>query len=274
MKLDKALEKAKLIRWAADDSEVSINLTDESALSCEGWQAPVYCNSKKIDLNTRAVINNRCVCIQPDAPELDCYKVLHTKIQQLTRDNGWKTVMITSPRVGEGKTTTAINLALTFSKAYDQTVLLVDCDLRRQNIHKMLGFNSRRGLIDCLMDGKPLQDIIIWPGVEKLILISGGRTIQSSTELLGSRRMKTLAHELKTRYDDRYVLFDAPPVLMGADVMALAPCVDSIVMVVEKGKTTNSDVQKAVEMLPQEKFLGFVMNRQKHSKGKDGYYYR
>jgi len=86
--------------------------------------------------------------------------------------------------------------------------------------------------------------------------------------------MKALVQEMKTRYDDRYVLFDAPPVLMGADVMALAPCVDSIVMVVENGKTTNSDVKKAVEMLPREKFLGFVMNRSKRLRRKDGYYYR
>ena len=86
--------------------------------------------------------------------------------------------------------------------------------------------------------------------------------------------MKALVQEMKTRYDDRYVLFDAPPVLIGADAIALAPCMDSIVMVVEKGRTTDRDVQKAVEMLPQEKFLGFVMNRQNHSKIKDGHYYR
>ena len=274
MKLKRALEKAEKIRWAADDSDVIINLTDEMAVSCADLPTPVYCQSEKVDLDIQAAFNNHCVCIQPDVPEMDCYKILHTKIQQLTKDKGWNTVMITSPRAGEGKTTTAINLALTFSKAYDQTVLLVDCDLRRQNIHKMLGFDSPRGLVDCLMDGKALRDILIWPGVEKLILISGGRTIQSSTELLGSRRMKSLVQEMKTRYDDRYVLFDAPPVLMGADVMALAPCVDSIVMVVENGKTTNSDVKKAVEMLPREKFLGFVMNRTKRLRRKDGYYYR
>lgn len=274
MKLDKALEKAQKVRWAADDSDVQPNWSAETDVCGEDWQAPVYCQSEKIELDARAVFNNRCVCIQPDTPELDCYKVLHTKIQLMTKDSGRNTVMITSPRAGEGKTITSINLALTFSKAYDQTVLLVDCDLRRQNIHKMLGFDSHRGLIDCLMDGRPLEDLLIWPGIEKFILISGGRTIHSSTELLGSRRMRTLVQEMKTRYNDRYVLFDAPPVLMGADAIALAPCVDSIVMVVEKGKTTNSDVEKAVEMLPREKFLGFVMNRQNHSKKQNGYYYR
>jgi non-specific protein-tyrosine kinase len=159
-------------------------------------------------MEKKAVFNNRCVCIQTDVPELESYKVLHAKIQQFMKDKGWNTLMITSPRAGEGKTITAINLALTFSKAYDQTVLLVDGDLRRQNIHKTLGFNSRYGLSDYFMDGKPLQDIIIWPGIEKLLLISGGRTIHSSTELLASRRMAELVQEMKTRYDDRYVLFE------------------------------------------------------------------
>jgi non-specific protein-tyrosine kinase len=89
--------------------------------------------------------------------------------------------------------------------------------------------------------------------------------IQNSTELLSSPRMKALMVEMKSRYDDRYVLFDVPPVLVGADAMALAPYVDCIVMVVEEGKTSTQDVQKALEMVPQEKFLGFVLNKQKKS---------
>jgi hypothetical protein len=88
MKLKKALEKAEKIRWAADDSEVIINLTDETTTSCADLPTPVYCQSEKVDLDTQTVFNNHCVCIQPDAPELDCYKVLHTKIQQLTKDKG------------------------------------------------------------------------------------------------------------------------------------------------------------------------------------------
>jgi protein-tyrosine kinase len=226
------------------------------------WQPPVYSESASIDLDPDGMRENRCVGFASDGPELDSYKVLRTQIQQLTQQKGWNTVMITSPQPGEGKTLTSINLALTFSKAYNQTILLVDCDLRQQNVHKSLGFKSPCGLIDYLVDDKPLKEVIIWPKIDQLTLISGGRTIQNSTELLGSPRMKDLVEEMKARYDDRYVLFDAPPVLLGADTLALAPYVDCLVMVVEEGRTSMRAVQKALKLISKEKFLGFVINRQ------------
>ena len=130
------------------------------------------------------------------------------------------------------------------------------------------------GTIECLVDGRPLQESIVWPGIDKLTLMSGGRTIPNAAELLGSPRMQALVKEMKSRYDDRYVLFDVPPLLVGADALALAPYVDCIVMVVEEGKTATKDVQKAVQMLPQEKFLGFVMNRQKTVKIEGYGYYK
>jgi non-specific protein-tyrosine kinase len=273
MKLRKALEKAKEVRGEEARSPEKISLPAKKRQPNGDWKPPVYSESLSRQLDTKTVLNNRCVCIAPDAPQLDSYKVLRTKIHQMTQEKGWNSVMITSPLAGEGKTLTSINLALTFSKAYNQTVLLVDCDLRNQNIHRMLGFESSFGLIDYLMDNKPLQEFIIWPGIEKLSLISGGRTIHNSTELLGSERMKTLVQELKSRYKDRYVLFDVAPVLQGADALALAPYVDSIVMVVEQGRTSMRDVNKALEVLPQEKFLGFVMNRQKDNQPKKYQYY-
>jgi non-specific protein-tyrosine kinase len=219
-------------------------------------------------LDKQTLLDNHCIGIEPDAAELDSYKVLRTKIQQMTREKGWNTIMVTSPRAGDGKTLTAVNLALTFSKAYNQTVLLVDCDLQHQRIRQVMGFKSEFGLIDYLLEDRPLDRLIVWPGIEKLTLISGGRTITESTELLGSPKMQALLAEMKTRYDDRYVILDVPPVLEGADALALMPYVDCIVMLVAEGKTSFKDVRKAVELIPAEKFLGFVMNRQKAAKKK------
>jgi non-specific protein-tyrosine kinase len=109
---------------------------------------------------------------------------------------------------------------------------------------------------------QPLEELIIWPSVDKLTLISGGRTSSNSSELLGSPQMKTLVQEMKSRYEDRYIIFDTSPVLIGDDAIVLAPYTDSIIMVVEEGHTSIKDVKRALEMLPQEKFLGFVLNRQ------------
>ncbi|MGD9053399.1 MAG: hypothetical protein PVG17_16200, partial [Desulfobacterales bacterium] len=113
------------------------------------------------------------------------------------------------------------------------------------------------------VDKRPLNEFIIWPGIDKMTVISGGRTFEDSAELLDSPRMKKLVHELKTRYDDRYIIFDVPPLLGTADALALTPYVDCIVMVVEEGKTAMRNVRKAMDAIPKEKFLGFVMNKQK-----------
>jgi protein-tyrosine kinase len=122
-----------------------------------------------------------------------------------------------------------------------------------------------------LINGCGLKDLIVWPNVEKLTIISGGKTISDSTELLGSPRMKALVDEIKHRYDDRYVIFDVPPILAGADAFAFAPLMDCIVMVVEEGRTSIKDVKTAVEMMPAEKFMGYVLNRRKSPI--KGYYY-
>lgn len=276
MKLRKALDKAKKARGERtllmpDETsapETSVSETPEPKTPApkikkakNDWVPPVYSESQHVELDSRFVIDNRCVSIVPDAPEVDSYKVLRTKIQHRTRVNGWNTVMITSTQPAEGKTLTSINLAITFAKTHNQTVLLVDSDLRRQSIHQRLGINSDSGLIDYLVDDKPLNELLIWPGIEKLTLISGGKTIGESSELLGSPKMKALVEEMKTRYDDRYIFFDVPPILSGADAMAFAPLVDSIIMVVEAGRTSTGDIKKSLDAIPEEKFLGFVLNR-------------
>jgi protein-tyrosine kinase len=270
MKIKKALDKAKQAKETKktepDYPEFKESIITKKANSL----FPIYSESRNINLNPLKIRKNRCVGMFPDSPEINYYKILREQIYLLTREQGWNTVMVTSVQPGEGKTLTAINLSLTFAKEYNQTVLLVDCDFQKQKIHKYLGIASDKGLIDYLINDSPLNDLILWPGIEKMSLISGGKTVKESTELLSSPKMKSLVHEMKNRYDDRYVIFDVPPILGGADTIAFAPLVDSIIMVVESGLTTNRDVKKALELIPKEKFLGFVMNKQKPTK--DPYY--
>jgi non-specific protein-tyrosine kinase len=206
-------------------------------------------------------VRNHCVALSPDFAEVDYYKVLRTQLRQLGEKKSWNTIMVTSVSPREGKTVTAINLAATFAREYSQTVLLVDADLRRQSIHRYLGYSSEVGLLDCFEERLPMNEIISWPGIEKLTIISGGRIVEESSELMGSPRMQAMVTELKSRYDDRYVIFDVPPVLAGADALAFAPLVDCIVLVVGTGATHQRDLQKTLQMLPEEKIAGFVLNR-------------
>ena len=143
-----------------------------------------------------------------------------------------------------------MNLALTFAKAFSQTAPLVDADLKRQQVHQVMGFKSDRGLGDYLLDGCDVSELIVWPGIEKLTVISGGKRIEESSELLGSPGMRTLVEGMKSRYDDRYIFFDVPPVLAGADAISFAPLVDHILFVVQAEKSSMANVAKALGMLP------------------------
>ncbi len=282
MKLRKAIEKAKKERGEsrplvqeqdANSLDKTITLPVQPKPVTAEWIAPEYNESKSAMVDSAKAADNKCVAIFPDAAEIDSYKVLKTRLQQRAQENGWKTVMITSANPGEGKTITSINLAVTMAKEFNQTVLLVDNDLRHQSIHNYLGISSNLGLIDYLETNNQLSDLIIWPGIEKLTIISGGREVVDSTELVSSPRMKELVAEMKARYDDRYIIFDVPPLLGCADAAAFAPMVDCILMVVEEGRTSIEDVKKAVELIPKEKFLGYVLNRRKTARSKYKNYY-
>jgi len=228
-----------------------------------GWVSPVYTQSRPVKLNPQALSENRCVGFRPESAEFEHYRMLRTHILQKTGGQG-ATIMVTSAGAGEGKTLTAINLSFVFAREFKQTVLLVDCDLRRQQIYQRLGFSGEKGLVDNLIDGVPIPDMMVWPGVEKLTVISGGKTVTNSSELLGSLGMKNMVTGMKARYPERYVFFDAPPLLTSADSLVFAPLVDYILVVVQAGKTSIQDVNKALKLLPGEKVLGLVMNRQQN----------
>lgn len=258
MKIRKVIEKTNLAteRWNTLGEQYM-----EMAVQRGECMLPSYSKSRHASLDSDKMACNRCIGIFHSSPYLGAYKVLRARIRGLMQVKGWKTIMITSPMPGEGKTLTAVNLALTYAKEFDQTVLLVDCDFHQQDVHKYMGINSDKGLVDYLVHETPLSDIIVWPGISKMTLISGGTTVRESTEIIGSARMRGLVEGVKGRYPDRIVIFDTPPVLTGADAIVFAAQVDSIVMVIEHGKTSQKDVSKALELIPKEKFLGFILNR-------------
>jgi protein-tyrosine kinase len=244
----------------------SAGVQQEERSDKTGWVSPNYYRSRAVPLDEELAVENRCVALRSEMPEVEHYRILRTQILQRTQQNEGCTIMITSPRAGDGKTLTAINLALSFAREFKKTALLVDCDLKKQQIRHQLGINSRRGLVDYLLDDCPVSELMVWPGIEKLTIISGGRTIAESTELLGSPRMKELVAEMKTRYPNRYVFFDVPAVLDGADALAFAPLVDHILLAVRAGVTTREDIRRAASLLPQDKLLGLVLNGEQKDK--------
>ena len=228
-----------------------------------------------VELDQEYIYSQRCISDISNPGEIESYKILRTRLHQRMIESNWNSLMITSARDMEGKTLTAINLALSFSKHYHHTVLLVDCDFRKQNVYKYLGYSQRLNLIDHLIDKVPLNDVMVRLGKEKIVVISGERTVDSGAELLSSSQMIKLFDELKNRYKDRIIIFDLPPVLLLADALASTTWVDCILMVVQFGKTSIKDVQKSLDCLPKSKFLGFTINRSKiHKNGYYKYSYR
>ena len=269
-------EKQRVARGEFSPAAGATGAMAEAAADNEtlGWFSPSYTKSRSVRLEPAAISANRCVGFFHHAPEVEHYRLLRTQIQQRAAEKGGNTLMVTSSVPDEGKTLTAINLAFTFAKEFKQTVLLVDCDLRKQKIHEYLGYQSERGLIDYLLDDVPISDVMTWPGIEKLTLISGGRTTFGSSELLGSHRMKELVDDMKSRYPNRFIIFDVPPVLSTADALAFAPLVDHILMVVRAGSTSVQDINKSLQQLPREKIIGTVLNRQKFKADGYGSYYQ
>ena len=195
----------------------------------------------------------------------DAYKILCTQIVQRLRDNGWNALAVTSPGSREGKTLTAINLAISLGREVDQTVLLVDADLRTPRIHRYFGLPPGPGLSDFLISNTPLQDILVHPGLGRFVILPGGKPILNSSEMLGSQKMMALVQELKNRYPSRIVVFDLPPVLSAADALAFSPYVDAAVMVVEEGGSDRDEVQRAAEMLSSTRLIGTILNKSRQA---------
>lgn len=271
LNLEKAIEKAKAKRVSVRPAQNPAKVEQFS----KQWVAPHYTQIRHAAVDPAILEQNHCVNNSGEIIEAAFYEVLRAQIQIEATKRELRTFMVTSAQPGEGKTLTSINLALSCAKAYNQTVLLVDADLKKQQVHRYLGIESPCGLVDHLVDGRSIRECMVWPGIEKMVLISGGKLRRDSAELLAAPMMNSFLTEVRDRYADRMVIVDVPPVLMGADAITLARMVDGIVLVAQAGRTARKDLKKAVGLLPKEKILGVVLNRHRLPlRNYYNYYYR
>ena len=159
-------------------------------------------------------------------------------------------IMVTSALPGEGKTFSAINLAMSIAMELDHTVLLVDADVVRPSVLDRLGLPPARGLLDVLTSpGTDLSDVLLKTNIPKLTVLPAGTTNHRTTELLASGAMEELLNELATLYKDRIVIFDAPPLLPSTESRVLATRMGQVVVVVESDKTPRASVAQAFATL-------------------------
>lgn len=191
----------------------------------------------------------------------DCINMLRTQILQKTRSMGWTTILVTSPNPSAGKTTIATNLAISMARELNHTALLVDTCLSNPSVAKRLGIEDLAGLSDYLMQQTPIENLLINPGLEKLVVLPAGTKVANSAELLGSSTMKKLVSELKHRYADRYIIFDAPHIMGMSDALICSEYVDATLLIISDSDTKSEELQKSIELLSSRNILGIVLNK-------------
>jgi protein-tyrosine kinase len=192
----------------------------------------------------------------------ESFKMLRNQVLPRMRADGHKLLAVTSARRVEGKSLTAINLAMTIAADYDSAALLVDADLAHHGLQALLGLEGARGLSDYLTDDAPIAELLINPGLPRFVLLPAGRqAVLNSAELLGTRRAQLLIEEMKQRYQDRYIVVDLPPLLDTADALAFLPLADTTLVVVEEHGTSIQDMDAMNEMLAPFNLIGSVMSQ-------------
>lgn len=266
--VQKAIELARqqrLEKAGSANPEASIAEVERSAETSKPKDSPIsYSQTRRVELDLSTLKNNRIVAAFDNDDRAEPYRQLRTRILQEFKKHKWRTLAMTSAHQGEGKTLTAINTAIALAKEVNQTVLLVDLDFKDPDIAQALGIPLEAGLVEYLRGTASLQDVMINPGLERLVIVpSLPVTAGSTSEILSSPRMKATLEEMINRYPERIILFDLPPLLRDDDAMVFTPYVDASLLVVEYGVAEAKDVERCIQLLKDTNLLGTIFNKRK-----------
>jgi Mrp family chromosome partitioning ATPase len=195
-------------------------------------------------------------------PAASAFRMLRTQVLQRMDANGWRTLAIFSPGTNDGKTTTAINLAVTLACGQLHTVLLVEFDFKRPTLAQRFGLGPGFGSDDALSGKAGVQDCLYHAaGFDRLVIMPARMTLGNSSEILAGLRSREIVSELRSRYPERIVLFDLPPVLAADDALSFAPLVECGLVVAAEGRTRRKDLVRTIELLHKTPLVGTVLNR-------------
>ena len=264
-KFQRALNKARAARASA-----------VSARSAEAQPAPAAAASAAEPDSAGLTISYRQTCVLPTSPRVlqrnrvvaasvdglaaDAFRILRTQVLARLDARQGRAVAICAASKGNGKTLVAANLAVSLARQLTRSAILVDLDLRNPSVHRCFGLRPESGLSDYLLGRKRLDECLINPGIERLVLLPQPTRLQHSSELLTSPRMASLAQELKGRYPDRVVIYDCPPLLLTNDPLLAMEYADGCLLVVQEGKTSKRELLRAAELIGEHRYLGTVFN--------------
>jgi capsular exopolysaccharide synthesis family protein len=245
-----------------------LNHVDEPGLSVmqkilRGLKLDVSTFQQKLDGLSpfqRVLDKNRIIAHRTRDKNADTFRFLRTQVLRSMQEHDLKTLAITSPHYGDGKSTTAVNLAVSIAQDLKQTVLLIDLDLRQPSLAEYLDLPPEVGITNYLQKTASVQDCLVKMPFNRIRVFPAGQPVDNSSEIIGSPQMEKLAGELKERYDDRMIIYDLPPLLEQDDPLVFIKNVDGFLMVVKEGETTVNDLHRSLSILEDAKVLGIVLN--------------
>ena len=290
-KYSKALEKAKdeSIQNVELAPEVSVEISEEAVLEPTVAQAPevapveaqpmepqehkIPASSDETDVwdeKLREIISDNSKMVA------ESIRMMRTKIFYPDSGAPPRSILVTSAIPGEGKSFVCANLGVSIAQGIEKHALLVECDLRRPSLSKLLGLSNSRGLVDYLQSGAPLEQLIQQTSMPKLSVLPSGKPPKNPAELIDSKKMASLIEDLENQHPDRLIIFDSPPIQAASETDILAKKVDKVILVIRWGYARREHAFQLVEMLGKDKILGVVFNAFEMSRLESklqGYYY-
>jgi len=220
-----------------------------------------YTHTRVVRLQAEHLEKHRIVAFNKNDAISMNFDLLRTHVLQKMEEKGWRTLAITSPTPGAGKTVVAINLAMSIAQQTNKTAMLVDFDLRRPKIGSYMGLPMEKSLNNLLDDTATLPEVLVNPDTPRLVILATKTPVKKSTETLSSKKITNLVKELRERYEERIVIFDLPPILATDDAIALLPQIDCVLLVVANGMSSKKEIEDSIRLLPKESLLGTVLNK-------------
>ena len=229
-----------------------------------------YSKTKVQKIDNNVLRNGKIFSHFHDAETIDQIKALRTQILNSLDELHGNSFLVTSANPGEGKTFTSINLGISIAQELHRTVLIVDCDLKthtkkhKQFAQDFFGLEITKGLSDYLLGDAEIPEILLNPGIERLVIVPAGTTLPNSAELLSSLKMAALVDDFKNRYpSERIIIYDCSALLAHTDSLVMTKYVDGILLVVEEKRTSTDQIKKAMELLKDKPVIGSIINKRR-----------
>jgi|SRR5580658_7803321 protein-tyrosine kinase len=265
-RIRKALDLARLERAQGEEEPKLERAVSKDPPNEPPVKAPttaiVYTRTRVFTPTAEVLERSRIMLPGADDPAAAAFRMLRTQVLQRMDANGWRSLAILSPAAADGKTTTAVNLAVSLGSDRLHTVLLVDFDFHRPTLAARFGLAPEFGVDDVLSGQAALEDCLYHPeGFDRLVILPARAALANSSEILAGPRGREVVAELRARYPERIIIFDLPPVLTADDALSFVPLVECGLVVAAEGRTRRNDLVRTIELLNKLPLVGTVLNR-------------